>query len=699
MSKEEIERYTQIIDNPNSTDEEKAMAYGSRGIAYFQQEQHPEAIADYTQAIKLYIDNNGKANAYNNRGNIYGQQGEYSKAIEDYTQAIEQYTNNKLKTNTYYNRGIAYNKQGEYDPAIGDYTKIINQKCVDEGIKVRAWNNRADIYSKQGEYKQAIDDFTEALNLFEKNPIIIDKNMGALLYANRGLAYAKRKDYTQAIADFDKIIQLNPNHKLKYLQQGIDSFNRKDYRTAIDNLNKALRYGVSSENIATYKVKAFPKDNKESSKEDNIANNIFAIFESVHQILDKLKVSKDPKDKAKDDSKDKVKYLSHTTKLSVFTKFLVPVRSEGEPELGKLRMYHIAYANDPTEGTVLLKHLGIAPEQIEAGANIPYVMVASFCGGEDIKALDSLPMWSMYGDNAQGIALLFQTKDLAYSEPGHVGYSQQAQAMSNFKSTISKEDGNNSLENKEVSSVLQDKKSTEKETPPQILYRVHYLGSDNEIVNDNIAKIKTNLKQIEEKQQQTMDIHNKILELLNVKNDLSIDELRENIKKFLAEIKKKQQQTMDIHDKILESLNVTDDLDIDGLRENIKAILKQIPDIYHKCLELLNGIRYLIKDKSYAYEQEYRLVCFAGTEHIPEILKSEAPTEQDQEQKDIPTKSVPYIYIETDKLDKLCAVITAPKASKAEQLYINYLLQLYKKSNKLLRLEEPAIHKSIVPYR
>lgn len=43
--------------------------------------------------------------------------------------------------------------------------------------------------------------------------------------------------------------------------------------------------------------------------------------------------------------------------------------------------------------------------------------------------------------------------------------------------------------------------------------------------------------------------------------------------------------------------------------KNIKKEDKQTPSVYNKTLELLSGVRYLIKDATYAYEKEYRLIC------------------------------------------------------------------------------------------
>jgi tetratricopeptide (TPR) repeat protein len=90
-----------------------------RGLAAHKQGNTQEAIAQFTQAIKLdpnYTD------AYNNRGNAYYDLDDYDKAIADYAQAIKI---DPGDADAYNNRGIAYHNLGDYDKAIADYAQAI----------------------------------------------------------------------------------------------------------------------------------------------------------------------------------------------------------------------------------------------------------------------------------------------------------------------------------------------------------------------------------------------------------------------------------------------------------------------------------------------------------------------------------------------------------------------------------------------
>ncbi len=363
-----------------------------------------------------------------------------------------------------------------------------------------------------------------------------------------------------------------------------------------------LQHGILNEDVETHRKEILGEG------DDKLSENIFKVFQNVVKILNKLKVTKD--------SKDKVEYLSHTTKLSVFTQ-LLPVH-EHDKKLGAFRMYHIAYANDPTEGTVLFDRLGISPDKREM-TDIPYILIASFCGGKDPQALDSLPIWNMYGDEAKGVAMLFNINDIASREQGHV------MSGSSYRSSLPKGNEKNKRE-----SVKEEERGKGKTEPLQILYKVHYVNN----------------------QEETRDTQEN-----NEKNE-NIDEIIGKIKKELEII------------------------------ENLKPL--QAKKIYNKILDLLSGLRYLIKDRTYAYENEYRLVCFASEKNISEVLKIE---------EDAPEERFPRIYVETKILKNLCGVMTAPKVKEEQALRIQYLLHRYKKNEELSKLEESPVYKSRIPYR
>ena len=125
--------------------------------------------------------------------------------------------------------------------------------------------------------------------------------------------------------------------------------------------------------------------------------------------------------------------------------------------------------------------------------------------------------------------------------------------------------------------------------------------------------------------------------------------------------------------------------------------LKEKPDRYNKALELLDGVRYLVKGAKYQHENEYRLLYFANENDIPKLLEYEVENLLDNKDNSSPNKF--RIYRETEILENLCGVMTAPQVNDAQFLQIQYLLQFYKKKRHLDKLEEKYIHRSKIPYR
>jgi tetratricopeptide (TPR) repeat protein len=96
---------------------DRGILFAGRGDAYYEKEGYDQAIADYTQAIRL---DHNEIWAYSGRGSVYHDKEDYDRAIADYTQAI------RLDPNyawTYNNRGNAYYVKEDFNRAIADYTR------------------------------------------------------------------------------------------------------------------------------------------------------------------------------------------------------------------------------------------------------------------------------------------------------------------------------------------------------------------------------------------------------------------------------------------------------------------------------------------------------------------------------------------------------------------------------------------------
>lgn len=165
-----IRHFSNAIVNSMQLDEGLALAYNSRGCAYFAEHErdHPacnleNAIADFSKAIDLKPKYD---EAYNRRGGAYLSKVDIKNAIADFNKAIDL---NPEFVEAYHNRGIAYFNKGEFALAIQDYTKALQLKpdnpCIyyDKGI---AWLHLQKWEKAKVNLTRAKDMGVDIVNLF-----------------------------------------------------------------------------------------------------------------------------------------------------------------------------------------------------------------------------------------------------------------------------------------------------------------------------------------------------------------------------------------------------------------------------------------------------------------------------------------------------------------------------------------------------
>lgn len=96
---------------------------------------------------------------------------------------------------------------------------------------------------------------------------------------------------------------------------------------------------------------------------------------------------------------------------------------------GRTRLYNVRYMNDPEEGKVLDKLWGLEKSynlQKEVSSSSWFLMSLT-------TAIDKLTMWSQYGDNAEGVCLLFKPDSfLEVNSIGDVEWLTQKDVLSNY---------------------------------------------------------------------------------------------------------------------------------------------------------------------------------------------------------------------------------------------------------------------------
>ena len=134
--------YNRYIDlNP---EDPHPSAYLNRGNTYCKLERYEEALADYSEAIRL---NPEGPSAYVNRGNTYDDLERYEEALADYSEAIRL---NPEDPSAYYNRGITYDDLECYEEALADYSEAIRLNPEDPS----AYLNRGNTYPKLERYEE-----------------------------------------------------------------------------------------------------------------------------------------------------------------------------------------------------------------------------------------------------------------------------------------------------------------------------------------------------------------------------------------------------------------------------------------------------------------------------------------------------------------------------------------------------------------
>jgi tetratricopeptide (TPR) repeat protein len=168
----------------------RAAGWNCRGHIWRELRQYAEAIADFSEAIRLHP----KANHYADRGNGWCDKKDYDRAIADFNEAIRL---DPKYSRAYCGRGRAWYAKSSYDLAIADFSKAIGLDVQDaEAFRGRgaAWNAKKDI-------DKAIADFSEAVS--------IDRG-DVSIYCMRGQAWMDKKEYDKAIADFNTALAISP---------------------------------------------------------------------------------------------------------------------------------------------------------------------------------------------------------------------------------------------------------------------------------------------------------------------------------------------------------------------------------------------------------------------------------------------------------------------------------------------------------
>jgi len=183
---------TEIITSPSFSPDIKALAYRYRGDARMEAGAFRQAIADFSDAIRLKTDD---ASAFAGRGWARFSIRDFAGAIRDYDEAIRLSPDT---ANFYLERGHVHLVNGNVEASVRDLTEAIKLNPS----SASAYNNRGLAFRKKGDFDGALRDYDNAIAI---NPVY------ALAYANRGYLKEARGQRNAALDDLRRALLLDPS--------------------------------------------------------------------------------------------------------------------------------------------------------------------------------------------------------------------------------------------------------------------------------------------------------------------------------------------------------------------------------------------------------------------------------------------------------------------------------------------------------
>jgi ribonuclease BN (tRNA processing enzyme)/tetratricopeptide (TPR) repeat protein len=247
-----IDLSTSLLDSPELTSEQRAIALLNRGLTYGQLEppRTKDEIADYTAVIEMPdAPADQKAKALVNRGLTYAylEPPRTEDAITEYTTVIEMPDlSAETKAQALVNRGNAYCRlePQRAEDAIADHTAVIEMSDAPTNKKAKALFNRGVTYGdlEPPRTEDAITDYTAVI---EMPDALADQKAKALV--NRGFTYAHLDPprTEDAITDYTAVIEMpdvSAETKAKaLLNRGVTHKNNGEPEKAKDDLLEARR--------------------------------------------------------------------------------------------------------------------------------------------------------------------------------------------------------------------------------------------------------------------------------------------------------------------------------------------------------------------------------------------------------------------------------------------------------------------------
>ena len=329
---------------------------------------------------------------------------------------------------------------------------------------------------------------------------------------------------------------------------------------------------------------------------------------SIYQYVQKIKYQLGLKD---EDKKENLKF-GHYTKGSVLQSLLEQKEESNFSISGKTRLNNANYMNDPEEGIIIEKILGLDRRDIMEPSSW---FLMSFT-----SKTDDLAMWSQYGDDAQGVCIVLREDDFSrFTSFNDVSWRKEIRSLdfinkmespiselsSNIKSSQSRSENEESDDtiNDEGIEPNSEEKSNVSKGNVDYLYRIAY-------INDSGGKFS--------------------IEKTELFDDKEILELQTLLK---------------------------------SLKKKLNKNLYKKDEFYQKAIsDCIEEIRYLFKSVDYKYENELRILRYANLDSENTEIKIDK------------SSGMGKLYVERENPIRIGEVVFGPKFSNPE--YVTPLLKL-----------------------
>jgi tetratricopeptide (TPR) repeat protein len=231
--------YKYIYDQlPQTNRDERSSLLHELGYVYELNNDLPNAILHYEQAIEIHLPNDHPMllSTYTNLAGVLRKQGDLNGALDQYRRALKLEKPNELSTVEQYNNiGAILQQQKKYSEAQQTYEKavkiLLDHFPSAEKILADTYHNLAGLFYSMKDYLKALNYYEKALAIDEKSSPSNRSSLAAT-YFNLATTYEGLKDWTKAINYAEKSIETT---RLTY---GNEHFEVKEIRDYLEQLQQ-----------------------------------------------------------------------------------------------------------------------------------------------------------------------------------------------------------------------------------------------------------------------------------------------------------------------------------------------------------------------------------------------------------------------------------------------------------------------------